>query len=108
MPTIIDSFRASFRDLRTSGIGRAEERRRTERDIPISVVLVGSVALAVFMSFLPQLRTVPGMGPAVISAVSIIVFGFFFSVVSSAIMGELRSWCNPITGMAVARRRGVF
>ncbi|PYQ07735.1 MAG: oligopeptide transporter, OPT family [Acidobacteria bacterium] len=107
MPTIIDSFRASFRDLRTSGIGRAEERRRTERDIPISVVLVGSVALAVFMSFLPQLRTVPGMGPAVISAVSIIVFGFFFSVVSSRITGELGSSSNPISGMAIATLMGV-
>jgi putative OPT family oligopeptide transporter len=107
MPTIIDSFRASFRDLRLTRAGGAEERRRTERDIPISVVLVGSVVLAVFMSFLPQLRAVPGMGPAVISAVSIIVFGFFFSVVSSRITGELGSSSNPISGMAIATLMGV-
>src|SRR5712691_10572979 len=37
MPTIIDSFRASFRDLRLTRAGGAEDRRRTERDIPISV-----------------------------------------------------------------------
>jgi putative OPT family oligopeptide transporter len=107
MPTIIESFRASFRDLRLTGVGGAETRRRTERDIPISVVLIGSVALAVFMSFLPQLRVVPGIGPAVISAVSIILFGFFFSVVSSRITGELGSSSNPVSGMAIATLMGV-
>jgi uncharacterized oligopeptide transporter (OPT) family protein len=107
MPTIIESFRASFRDLRLTGTGGGEQRRRTEQDIPISVVLIGSVALAVFMSFLPQLRAVPAIGPAVISAISIIVFGFFFSVVSSRITGELGSSSNPISGMAIATLMGV-
>ncbi len=107
LPTIIDSFRASFRDLRLSRAGAAEERRRTERDIPISVVLIGSVALAVFMSFLPQLRAVPGLGVAILSATAIMLFGFFFSVVSSRITGELGSSSNPISGMAIATLMGV-
>jgi putative OPT family oligopeptide transporter len=106
MPTILESFRASFRDLRLSG-GGGDTRRRTERDLPISLVLIGSIALAVFMSFLPQLRAVPGIGPAVISAVSIVLFGFFFSVVSSRITGELGSTSNPISGMAIATLMGV-
>jgi len=106
MPTIIDSFRASLRDLRL-GAGGGESRRRTERDIPISVVLIGSIALAVFMSFLPQLRVVPGVGVGVLSAISIVVFGFFFSVVSSRITGELGSSSNPISGMAIATLMGV-
>jgi putative OPT family oligopeptide transporter len=107
LPTIIDSFRASFRDLRLSRAGTAEERRRTERDIPISVVLLGSVALAIFMSFLPQLRAVPGIGVAILSASAIMLFGFFFSVVSSRITGELGSSSNPISGMAIATLMGV-
>jgi hypothetical protein len=44
LPTIIDSFRASFRDLRLTAAGSGDTRPRTERDIPSSVVLVGSVA----------------------------------------------------------------
>jgi putative OPT family oligopeptide transporter len=108
MPTIIDSFRASFRDLRRSGDDDTREtKRRTERDIPISLVLAGSVALAVFMSFLPQLKAVPGLGVSVLSAVAIIVFGFFFSVVSSRITGELGSSSNPVSGMAIATLMGV-
>jgi putative OPT family oligopeptide transporter len=107
MPTIIDSFRASFRDLRLGRAGTGEERRRTERDIPISVVLIGSVALAIFMAFLPQLRAVPGIAVAVLSATAIMLFGFFFSVVSSRITGELGSSSNPISGMAIATLMGV-
>jgi putative OPT family oligopeptide transporter len=107
MPTIIDSFRASFRDLRLTSDGTGEGKRRTERDIPISIVLGGSILLAVFMSFLPQLKAVPGFWIAVISAVAIIVFGFFFSVVSSRITGELGSSSNPVSGMAIATLMGV-
>jgi putative OPT family oligopeptide transporter len=102
MPTIVESFRASFRDLKLTAVGGPEDRRRTERDIPISVVLGGSIALALFMSFLPQLKAVPGLWIGVISAITIIVFGFFFSVVSSRITGELGSSSNPVSGMAIA------
>lgn len=106
LPTIVDSFRASFRDLKLSA-GEQEGRARTERDIPISIVLLGSVGLALFMSFLPQLKAVPGIAIAVTSAVAIIVFGFFFSVVSSRITGELGSSSNPVSGMAIATLMGV-
>lgn len=105
LPTILDSFRASFRDLRFTREG-ADTRPRTERDIPISVVLFGSLALALFMTFLPQLKAVPGLGISLLSAVTIVVFGFFFSVVSSRITGELGSSSNPISGMAIATLMG--
>jgi len=107
LPTIIDSFRASFRDLRKSAIGQSDERRRTERDLPISLVLIGSVVLALFMAFLPQLKAVPGVGIGILSAIAIILFGFFFSVVSSRITGELGSSSNPVSGMAIATLMGV-
>jgi putative OPT family oligopeptide transporter len=101
LPTIVDSFRASLRDLRFSG-DAAAGRARTERDIPISIVLLGSLGLTLFMAFLPQLKAVPGLGISLISALAIVVFGFFFSVVSSRITGELGSTSNPISGMAIA------
>ncbi len=102
MPTIISSFRASFKDLKLSGSGGGDSRPRTERDLPISLVLGGSIGLALFMAFMPQLRAVPGFGVALISASAIVLFGFFFSVVSSRITGELGSSSNPVSGMAIA------
>jgi uncharacterized oligopeptide transporter (OPT) family protein len=59
------------------------------------------------MSFLPQLKAVPGIWVSVLSAVAIVVFGFFFSVVSSRITGELGSSSNPVSGMAIATLMGV-
>lgn len=107
LPTILDSFSASFRDLRSGGGGWTDGQPRTERDLPISVVLGGSLALVLLMSFLPQLRIVPGLGIGLVTAVSVLVFGFFFSVVSSRITGELGSSSNPISGMAIATLMGV-
>jgi putative OPT family oligopeptide transporter len=100
MPTIVESFAASFRDLRLSREGKAKETPRTERDIPINVVLIGCVALALTMTVIPQLRV------NLLAAVLIILFGFFFSVVSSRITGELGSSSCPISGMAIATLMG--
>ncbi len=106
LPTIFDSFRASFLDLSLKSDGTVDLRPRTERDLPISLVLGGSLALALFMTFLPQLKAVPGLGISLMSALAIIVFGFFFSVVSSRITGELGSSSNPVSGMAIATLMG--
>jgi putative OPT family oligopeptide transporter len=100
MPTIIDSFAASFRDLRLSSSGGGPALPRTERDIPITVVLVGSVALALAMTLIPQLKV------NLLAAALIILFGFFFSVVASRITGELGSSSCPISGMAIATLMG--
>jgi putative OPT family oligopeptide transporter len=99
MPTIVDSFAASFRDLRLMREG-GDSRKRTERDIPINVVLIGSAGLALVMTLIPQLHV------NLLSALLIIVFGFFFSVVSSRITGELGSSSCPISGMAIATLMG--
>ena len=107
LPTIIDSFRSSFRDLRFTASSEGPGRPRTERDLPIALVLGGSVILALFMAFLPQLKAVPVIAISLISAIAIIVFGFFFSVVSSRITGELGSSSNPVSGMAIATLMGV-
>jgi putative OPT family oligopeptide transporter len=99
MPTIVDSFAASFRDLRLMKEA-GDSRKRTERDIPINIVLIGSVVLALTMTLIPQLHV------NLLSALLIVVFGFFFSVVSSRITGELGSSSCPISGMAIATLMG--
>jgi uncharacterized oligopeptide transporter (OPT) family protein len=117
MPTIIDSFRASFRDMRKMRSGEGGGGARTERDIPITVTLgataVLAVVLALALTFVPQLRSgVPSqgigqdLGMSLLLAVLVVVFGFFFSVVSSRITGELGSSSCPISGMAIATLMG--
>ena len=97
IPTIVSSARGSLRDLSASA-GTAVTKLRTERDLPMSVVLGGSVLLAIFLVVAPGLPTQGN----VVAAVLILIFGFFFATVSSRITGLIGSSSNPISGMTIA------
>ena len=99
-PTIISAFKDSFADLKQN---RADSKNnsktvqlRTEKDIPLVFVLAGSVLLVLFMSLIPNIPT------NFLSAIMIVVFGFFFVTVSSRIVGIIGSSSNPISGMTIA------
>jgi len=94
IPTIVSSFRDSVKDFSAKGGGRT----RTERDIPATVVLVGSLLLALFLALAPRM---PTQGNFLV-AVLVIIFGFFFVTVSSRITGLIGSSSNPISGMTIA------
>ena len=93
LPTILAAFRHG-----TAGMGRREraETPRTERDLPLSVVVGGSLALVLAIALAPSL------GINAVSAGLIVLFGFFFVTVSSRITGQIGSSSNPISGMTVA------
>jgi putative OPT family oligopeptide transporter len=94
-PTIVSAFRSGFQDLRGS-LGDAATRLRTDWDLPIWVTLVGAVVLALVLTVVPQLAV------NLLGAILIIIFGFFFVVVSSRITGEIGVSANPISGMTIA------
>src|SRR2546425_6581446 len=97
MPTIIGAFRAGFADMRASRVGQAiAAKLRTDDDLPISVTVFGSIALAVAISLIPQI------GVNLLGGILIIIFGFFFTTVSSRICGQVGSSANPISGMTIA------
>ncbi len=95
-PTIISAFSDSFKDLKESKENKVKEVLRTEKDIPLVFVLIGSVVLIIFMAVIPNIPT------NLLSAVMIVVFGFFFVTVSSRIVGLIGSSSNPISGMTIA------
>ncbi|HKY31891.1 MAG TPA: oligopeptide transporter, OPT family [Candidatus Polarisedimenticolia bacterium] len=100
LPTIISSFKDSVRDLRGSDRAAGAGARRTERDIPITWVVGGSLVLALIIAILPQF---PGELPgSLVMSLMIVVFGFFFVTVSSRIVGLIGSTSNPISGMTIA------
>jgi putative OPT family oligopeptide transporter len=97
IPTIVASARGSLRDFTAAG-GAGAVALRTERDIPMTMVLGGSLALAVFMAVTPGLPTQGNF----LAAVLILIFGFFFVTVSSRITGLIGSSSNPVSGMTIA------
>ncbi len=95
-PTIINAFKDSFKDLKDNKSNSVVQKLRTEKDIPLIFVLVGSVILVILMVLLPSIPT------NILSAIMIVIFGFFFVTVSSRIVGLIGSSSNPISGMTIA------
>jgi putative OPT family oligopeptide transporter len=96
IPTIVSSFRDSIRDFNVKGAGGAE--LRTERDMPMTVVLGGTLLLAIFLAAAPAMPTQGNF----VASVLVVIFGFFFVTVSSRIVGLIGSSSNPVSGMTIA------
>lgn len=94
LPLIVHGIREGLRDFR--GAGSATARRRTDRDLPMKVTLIGIFILAAIISF------APGLHMNLLGAFMIVVFGFLFVTVSARLTGEIGSSSNPISGMTVA------
>src|SRR3989442_3239608 len=97
LPTIVGAFRAGFADLKASRVGQAVTAKlRTDDDLPITVTIFGSLLLALGLAFLPSI------GVNLLGGLLIIIFGFFFTTLSSRICGQIGSSANPISGVTIA------
>jgi putative OPT family oligopeptide transporter len=96
LPTIVSSARGSLQGFTDTPVDGPSIR--TERDLPMAIVLGGCLLLAVFLAVMP---TLPTQGN-VVASILILVFGFFFATVSSRITGLIGSSSNPISGMTIA------
>ena len=95
MPTIWRALVGGLGGFKGAGAD-AGETRRTQRDLPMTYVLVGLVAAVIAMVVLPQI------GINIVGAVLAIFFAFLFVTVSSRITGQIGASANPISGMTVA------
>lgn len=104
IPTIISSFKGSIGSLKKDGT-EVTTVLRTERDLSVKIVGIGSAVLILLMTILPQ---VPGdsIFSKLLLGVLVIVFGAFFVTVSSRIVGLIGSSNNPISGMTIATLMG--
>jgi putative OPT family oligopeptide transporter len=96
IPTIVSSFTDSVKDFGAGAAGIV--RLRTERDLPIAIVLGGSILLAALLAILPRMPTQGNF----LAAILIVIFSFFFVTVSSRITGLIGTSSNPISGMTIA------
>jgi putative OPT family oligopeptide transporter len=103
LPTIIGAFRESVKSLR-EGSGAAK-KIRTDDDLGMGIVVVGSIVLALLIAILPGFPHGPFPGSLVMSLL-VVVFGFFFVTVASRIVGIIGTSSNPISGMTIATLMG--
>lgn len=109
IPTIVSALSASIAELKKS---RSKETAdyvavgRTSQDLPITVVMAGSLVIIVAMwamlTFMPIPGAPTGMLANLIAAILVLVFGFLFVTVSSRICGLIGTSSNPISGMTIA------
>ena len=92
LPLIVKTFSKSIK-----GFGKsAKTEERTDIDLPMQFVLIGSLVIALLIWLIP---TVP---VTLLGALMIVVFGFFFATVSSRMVGLVGSSNNPVSGMIIA------
>ncbi len=105
LPTIWGALSGAFKNLRKAGAAPASPLR-TEDDLPMSVVIGGSILLIAIMFFFLTFKPVPGaqVGWLANLAASLLIafFGFLFVTVSSRIVGLIGSSANPVSGMTIA------
>ena len=104
VPTIVKSIKGSVSSLKNNA-GETNTVLRTERDLSLKVVGIGSLALVALIAVLPQ---VPGDSilQKVLIGILVLIFGALFVTVSSRIVGLIGSSNNPISGMTIATVMG--
>ncbi|HEX4966837.1 MAG TPA: oligopeptide transporter, OPT family [Thermoanaerobaculia bacterium] len=97
LPTIWQGLRGGLADVMGGRKGQKTAAvPRTERDLPTSLVIYGSLALVILILLFRSLHM------NLLGAILIVLFGFLFVTVSARLTGEIGSSSNPISGMTVA------
>ncbi|WBW99060.1 OPT family oligopeptide transporter [Oceanirhabdus sp. W0125-5] len=94
-PTIIKSFKSAMSGIGGGETGTAE---RHNLDAPITWVIASAILVFVLTLVLPIASVKVGF----FGAIMIIVFSFFFSVVSARMVGLIGASNNPVSGMTIA------
>ena len=93
LPLIVKTFVASIKAMKGN---KNESVLRTDRDMDMKIIGAGVVIMVLALWLLPMIPV------SLIGAIMIVVFGFFFSTVSSRMVGLVGSSNNPVSGMAIA------
>jgi len=105
LPTIANALTAGFKTMRPGTAAQAKPVR-TENDLSMRVVILGSLLIAALMFVFLEFKPVPGAQVGWVAnlaaALLVVVFGFLFVTVSSRIVGLVGSSASPVSGMTIA------
>jgi putative OPT family oligopeptide transporter len=100
LPMIVSGVLAGLRTARAGAGNGNGPVKRTDDDMSMKVVLLGSVGLIVLLTLFLA-GEVPWQS-AILGAILVVLFGFMFVTVSARLTGEIGSSSNPISGMTTA------
>lgn len=93
-PIVKKTVKAGFKEL----FQKKHEKQilpRTERDISLRWLILGSVAIVLFLWLFP------GLPMNFLTIILLVVIGFFFVAVTSITVGIVGSTSNPVSGMTI-------
>lgn len=92
-PTIASSFKSAM-----AGMGQKHVGKKNDLDVPMTWVI--GIAILVFLVswFVPMANA--KIGP--VGGILVLIFAFFFAVVSARLVGVIGTSNNPISGMTIA------
>ncbi len=93
-PLIVRTFKQAMGSMAKNHA--TADAPRTQRDLPMPIILGIVVVIALAIWLLPIFPVSP------LGAIIVVVFGFFFATVSSRMVGLIGSSNNPVSGMAIA------
>src|SRR5215469_16106865 len=106
VPTIWAALTEGIKSMRGGAAAARKQPVRTENDLSMGVVLIGSLLIVACMFLFLEFKPVPGAfvgWPANLAAsLLVVVFGFLFVTVSSRIVGLVGSSASPVSGMTIA------
>jgi putative OPT family oligopeptide transporter len=105
LPTIVSAITAGMKDVRARQAAMFKANR-TERDLSMRLVVIGSLVIVAMMWALLKFKPIPGAQTGLfanlIAAIFVVVFGFLFVTVASRISGLIGNSSNPVSGMTIA------
>jgi putative OPT family oligopeptide transporter len=107
LPVMFDSLMAGIKQITASNSISTEEPLRTQKDLPMSVVLIGVIAVILVLALTPKILGVDiTFTVRIIAAICIAIFAFCFVTVSSRIVGLVGVTSNPTSGMTIVTLLG--
>lgn len=94
IPLLTKTFRLSAKEL-FSGFRARAHLSRTEKDISLAWLVLGSFAITLFLWLFPTLPM------NLTTVVLLIIFAFFFTAVTSLTVGLVGTTSNPVSGMVI-------
>ncbi len=93
LPLIIRTFKDAVKSM-AGGTGAGSERTNQNLSMKLVLIVIAILTLLVWL--------VPAIPVSLLGAAIVVIFGFFFSTVSSRMVGLVGSSNNPVSGMAIA------
>ncbi|MCP5509527.1 MAG: oligopeptide transporter, OPT family [Chlamydiales bacterium] len=93
-PLIIKTVKVGFGEL-FKGVFTTSHLARTDRDIPMPFLIIGSSLVILFLWLFP------GFPMNILTILLLVILGFFFVAVTSITVGLVGSTSNPTSGMII-------